>query len=79
MKRAKPKTSVVQSIRAPISQAVMLALISPAALAQSQEGIAQIEEIIVTSQRRSQNMQSVPISIDCEPTNHSRAEYSEFL
>ena len=42
----------------------MLALISPAALAQSQEGIAQIEEIIVTSQRRSQNMQSVPISID---------------
>jgi outer membrane receptor protein involved in Fe transport len=38
----------------------MLALMSPAAFSQ---GVAQIEEVTVTAQKRSENMQEVPVSI----------------
>ena len=46
--------------RTPIAAGVVLALASPALLAQES---FQIEEVIVTAQKRSENLQDVPISI----------------
>ena len=47
--------------RTPVAAGVVLALASPALMAQ--EDTFAIEEVIVTAQKRSQNMQDVPISI----------------
>jgi outer membrane receptor protein involved in Fe transport len=46
--------------RTPIAAGVVLAIASPALLAQQSEGI---EEITVTAQKRAENLQDVPISI----------------
>jgi iron complex outermembrane receptor protein len=46
--------------RTPIAAGIVLALASPALLAQD---ALQIEEVIVTAQKRSENLQDVPISI----------------
>ena len=47
--------------RTPIATGIVLALASPALLAQ--DGALAIEEVIVTAQKRSENLQDVPISI----------------
>jgi outer membrane receptor protein involved in Fe transport len=46
--------------RTPVAAAILLALSSPASLAQEKGAI---EEIVVTSQKRTENLQDVPISI----------------
>jgi outer membrane receptor protein involved in Fe transport len=43
--------------------AAVLAVISPGVMAQAQQAEAALEEIIVTAQKRTQNLQDVPISI----------------
>jgi outer membrane receptor protein involved in Fe transport len=55
-----PKSKVVSRrfVRTPVAAAMLL--LSPALLAQSG---AQLEEIVVTAQKRAQNLQDVPISI----------------
>jgi len=45
----------------PVAAGIVLALASPTLLAQ--EGVLAIEEVIVTAQKRTQNLQDVPISI----------------
>lgn len=49
--------------RSPIATAVMIALGSQAVYAQEQES-GVLEEVIVTAQKRTENIQNVPISID---------------
>ena len=47
--------------RTPIATGIVLALASPALMAQ--EGALAIEEVVVTARKRSENLQDVPISI----------------
>jgi iron complex outermembrane receptor protein len=46
--------------RSPVAAGVVLALASPALLAQQS---ASIDEVVVTAQKRAENLQDVPISI----------------
>jgi len=47
--------------RTPVASAVLLALASPALMAQETSVLG---EVIVTAQKRTQNLQDVPISVD---------------
>ncbi len=58
MRRSKPARIPRRMPRSPIAAAILLAC--PAVLAQESHGL---EEIIVTAQKRSENLQDVPISI----------------
>ncbi len=49
--------------KSPLANAIVLALLSPAAFSQTQ-GAARLEEIVVTAQKRDETMQRVPLSID---------------
>ena len=55
-----PKRPNLSLARTPIASAVLLALASPALMAQD---TATLGEVIVTAQKREENMQNVPISI----------------
>ena len=57
---SRPKSVARSFSRSPVAAGVLLALTSPALLAQ--QGTA-IEEITVTAQKRAENLQDVPISI----------------
>lgn len=59
MQVSQPKSSRYCS-RTPVSAGIVLALASPALLAQDE---LRIEEVIVTAQKRTENLQDVPISI----------------
>jgi iron complex outermembrane receptor protein len=61
-----PKRPQFLLTRTPVASAVLVALASPAALAQ-QETTA-LGEVIVTAQKRAENLQDVPISIDTMDT-----------
>jgi len=61
MQVSQPKNDSPSISRTSVATGVVLALASPALLAQ--EGALAIEEIIVTAQKRAQNLQDVPISI----------------
>jgi iron complex outermembrane recepter protein len=56
-----PKRPEFRLVRTPISSAVLLALASPMAMAQ--EDTTALGEVFVTAQKREQNLQDVPISI----------------
>lgn len=67
MQLAEPKLATSRLVKKPVAKAVMLALLSPAALSQAlaqQERSLEIEEIVVTAQKRDESMQRVPISIE---------------
>jgi outer membrane receptor protein involved in Fe transport len=49
--------------RSPIAAGVVLALSSPALLAQQAQQSLSIDEVVVTAQKRTENLQDVPISI----------------
>ena len=49
--------------RTPIASAVLLALAGPTAMAQEQPSSTALGEVIVTAQKRAENLQDVPISI----------------
>jgi iron complex outermembrane recepter protein len=59
MRVSQPRNVPRSFSKTPVAAAIMLALASPAVTAQEQG----IEEIIVTSQKREENLQDVPISI----------------
>ncbi len=61
-----PKRPSVLLTHTPVASAVLLALGSPVAMAQQQsaEGTTALEEVIVTSQKRAESLQNVPISVD---------------
>ena len=63
IRRASPTPPVTSSQRplSPIGMAVLAAVGGPALLAQDSGGL---EEVVVTAQKRAENMQDVPISID---------------
>ncbi len=61
MQVSQPKNDSPSFSRTSVATGVVLALASPALLAQ--EGAFSIEEIIVTAQKRAENLQDVPISI----------------
>jgi iron complex outermembrane recepter protein len=61
-----PKRPQFLLTRTPVASAVLVALASPSALAQ-QETTA-LGEVIVTAQKRAENLQDVPISIDTMDT-----------
>ncbi len=61
MQVSQPKNDSPSFSRTAVATGVVLALASPVLLAQ--EGALAIEEIIVTAQKRAQNLQDVPISI----------------
>ncbi len=48
--------------RTPVASAVLLALASPLAMAQDQS--TTLGEVIVTAQKRTENLQDVPISLN---------------
>ncbi len=56
-----PKRPKSLLARTPIASAVLLALASPLALAQ--QDTTSLGEVIVTAQKRSENLQDVPISL----------------
>ena len=58
-----PKRSSSLLSRTPVASAVLLALASPAAIGQEQQATS-LGEVIVTAQKRSENLQDVPISLD---------------
>src|SRR5688572_28821077 len=58
-----PKRPSTFLSRTPVASAVLLALSSPAAMAQEQQSTA-LGEVIVTAQKRSENLQDVPISLE---------------
>ena len=58
-----PKRSSSFLSRTPVASAVLLALASPAAVAQEEQSTT-LGEVIVTAQKRSENLQDVPISLD---------------
>ena len=58
-----PKRSSRLLARTPVASAVLLALASPAVMAQ-QESSTTLGEVIVTAQKRSENLQDVPISLE---------------
>lgn len=60
MKVSKPKRVPLRFSRTPVAAGILVALASPTLLAQE---ATVIEEIIVTSQKRSENLQDVPISV----------------
>jgi outer membrane receptor protein involved in Fe transport len=57
-----PKRPQSLLARTPVASAVLLALASPAAMAQQES--AALGEVIVTAQKREQSLQDVPISLD---------------
>src|SRR4029450_10345245 len=61
-----PKRPSVLLTHTPVASAVLLALGSPAVSAQqqTQESATALEEVIVTSQKRAESLQNVPISVD---------------
>jgi len=63
MRVRRPKSLPPIARRSPIATAVMIALGSQAAFAQEQDSAA-LEEVVVTAQKRTENIQDVPISID---------------
>ena len=63
MRVRRPKSLPPIARRSPIATAVMIALGSQAAFAQEQES-GVLEEVVVTAQKRTENIQDVPISID---------------
>lgn len=60
-----PSTQPVLRNHTPIAAAVIAAVAGQAAMAQDNSGL---EEVVVTAQKRSENMQDVPISIDAIST-----------
>ena len=62
--RSRPVPAASRSV-SPIAAAVLAAVSGQAALAQDSGGL---EEVVVTAQKRSENMQDVPISIDAIST-----------
>jgi len=60
-----PSTQPVLRSHTPIAAAVIAAVAGQAAMAQDSGGL---EEVVVTAQKRSENMQDVPISIDAIST-----------
>jgi iron complex outermembrane recepter protein len=59
-----PKRPSYSLARTPVASAVLLALASPATMAQAQQDTAALGEVIVTAQKRTENLQDVPISLD---------------
>ena len=55
-----PKRPKMLLARTPVASAVLLALSSPALMAQENTTLG---EVIVTAQKRSENLQDVPISL----------------
>jgi iron complex outermembrane receptor protein len=58
-----PKRPFTLLSHTPVASAVLLALSSPAAMAQEQQATA-LGEVFVTAQKRSENLQDVPISLE---------------
>jgi len=58
-----PKRPHFSLARTPVTSAVLLALASPALVAQEQQEAAALGEVIVTAQKRAENLQDVPISL----------------
>ncbi len=56
-----PKRPTLSPARTPVASAVLLALASPAVMAQD---TATLGEVIVTAQKREESLQNVPISLD---------------
>jgi outer membrane receptor protein involved in Fe transport len=61
MRRRPSKSLPIRSYRSPVASAVLMALAGPAAFAQESGGL---EEVVVTAQKRAENLQDVPISIE---------------
>ena len=49
--------------RSPVATAVLIALGSPSVFAQQQEDTGTLGEVVVTAQKREENLQNVPISL----------------
>ena len=67
-----PKRSSRLLARTPVASAVLLALASPAVMAQ-QESSTTLGEVIVTAQKRSENLQDVPISLESISNQSSKS------
>lgn len=61
MRRSRSKILPLRSYRTPVASAVLMALAGQAAIAQDTGGL---EEVVVTAQKRAENLQDVPISIE---------------
>lgn len=61
---AKSRLTTSPLSRNPVTNAVILALLSPAALSQVRDQPTALEEVVVSAQKRTESVQRVPISIE---------------